>query len=158
MIIDNLVCVDLEPQEKSTQFSHKDKPRTKRDITIGSNRSVDEDPLSCRRETSCVGKCRKGRDPGLTTEEIKCFCDEYCTVFLDCCADYEQFCLLGKHSNSSKSLNHEFWKCRDRGGSTVPFAKGVRMISACPANWTHDKIATKCTRDIPKALKVTLHR
>ena len=44
MIIDNLVCVDLEPQEKSTQFSHKDKPRTKRDITIGSNRSVDEDP------------------------------------------------------------------------------------------------------------------
>ena len=150
MIIDNLVCVDLEPQEKSTQFSHKDKPRTKRDITIGSNRSVDEDPLSCRRETSCVGKCRKGRDPGLTTEEIKCFCDEYCTVFLDCCADYEQFCLLGKHSNSSKSLNHEFWKCHDRGGSTMPFAKGVRMISACPENWTYDEIATKCTRDIPE--------
>lgn len=50
---------------------------------------MDEDFLSCWCEIFCVGKCRKGRDLGLIIEEIKCFCDEYCIVFFDCCVDYE---------------------------------------------------------------------
>ena len=77
-----------------------------------------------------------------------CFCDEYCTVFRDCCADYEQYCIQGVHSSSLRSLNHDLWKCHDVVGFLVPFTDSLWMISACPANWTHDEIATKCTRNL----------
>lgn len=45
--------------------------------------------IICYGELFCMGKCRSERDFGLINEDIKCFCDEYCMVFCDCCVDYE---------------------------------------------------------------------
>ncbi|PFX22584.1 Neuropathy target esterase [Stylophora pistillata] len=141
--------VDFEPQNTSKQFSHQDKPRATREISFTSNKSLNQNRINCGHGITCVGKCRKGRDPGLSNEEVTCFCDEYCTVFRDCCADYEQYCLQGVHSSSLRSLNHDLWKCHDVVGFLVLFTDSLWMISACPANWTpHDEIATKCTRNL----------
>ena len=93
LIILYFVVVDFEPQNTSKQFSHQDKPRATRDISFRSNKSLNQNRINCGHGITCVGKCRKGRDPGLSNEEVTCFCDGYCTVFRDCCADYEQYCL-----------------------------------------------------------------
>ncbi|KAL9987689.1 hypothetical protein ACROYT_G002036 [Oculina patagonica] len=100
--------------------------------------------MTCHSNSSCMGKCSTERDPGPTNEGIYCFCDEHCMVFQDCCADYEQACLPIGHQNSSRSLDAEQWQCNNNAGS-VEGAKGVWMISACPAHWTPDGISTNCT-------------
>ena len=140
---------DFEPQQKSKKFPYRRRARYTRDTTFRSDESVNQDRLSCQDKTSCVGKCRTERDPGPSNENIKCFCDEHCMVFRDCCADYVQYCLPIMRQNSTRYLNPELWKCNNNGG-TVPFAKGVWMISTCPANWTHDEIAKNCTRTEPE--------
>ncbi|KAJ7389179.1 hypothetical protein OS493_032983 [Desmophyllum pertusum] len=88
------------------------------------------------------------RDLGPINEDIKCFCDIHCTVFQDCCTDYEQTCLPVAivHGNSSRSLDIELWACNH--GGNVQGAKGVWMIAACPAKWTQDEIAINCTGNV----------
>ncbi|KAL9987690.1 hypothetical protein ACROYT_G002037 [Oculina patagonica] len=102
------------------------------------------DNITCNSDSSCMGKCSTERDPGPISKDIYCFCDEHCMVFQDCCADYEQACLPIGHQNSSRSLDVEQWQCNDHIGS-VEGAKGVWMISTCPANWIQDGIAINCT-------------
>lgn len=103
--------------------------------------------MTCHSNSSCIGKCSTERDRGTINEEVKCFCDEHCMVFQDCCADYEQACLPAVHQNSSRPLNSALWQCNDHINS-VDGVKGVWMISACPTNWTRDGIATNCSENM----------
>ena len=128
---------DLE-SKRNFKLSHRH--RATRDLRFSNGELAN---ITCQGELSCLGKCRSERDPGPINEDIKCFCDEHCMVFRDCCADYEQVCLSVVNQRSSRSLNAELWQCNnDIDG--VRDAKGVWMISACPANWTQDDIAGKC--------------
>ena len=102
--------------------------------------------ISCAASTSCVGKCRTKIDPGSNNNELKCFCDDHCALFHDCCADYEQVCLSNIRHNSSRSLNVKLWKCISGGNTKTP--KSVWMISQCPSNWTRDEIGTKCSANV----------
>ena len=118
------------------------RPRAKRDLHFSNGELAN---ITCHGELSCMGKCRTERDPGSINEDIKCFCDEHCTMFRDCCADYEQVCLSVVNQHSSRSLNAELWQCNNDIDS-VRGANGVWMISACPENWTQDNdIAVNCT-------------
>ena len=129
---------DLE-SKINLKLSHRH--RATRDLRFSNGELAN---ITCHGELSCMGKCRSERDPGPINEDIKCFCDEHCTVFRDCCADYEQVCLSVVNQHSSRSFNAELWQCNN-DIDDVRDAKGVWMISACPANWTQDDIAGKCT-------------
>ena len=122
--------------------------RATRDVAF-SNGTGKPRNMTCQSSSSCMGKCSTKRHPGTINEEIKCFCDEHCKVFQDCCADYEQTCLPAVHQSSSRPLNAELWQCNDHIDS-VDGAKGVWMISVCPANWTRDGIAINCTENMPR--------
>ena len=127
--------------KKSVLYRH----RATRDMSISSSEFGN---MTCHNDSSCVGKCSTKRDPGPNDEGIRCFCDEHCMVFQDCCADYEHACLPNVHQNSSRFLNAELWQCNNNIGS-VEGVNGVWMISACPANWTRDGIAINCTGNAP---------
>lgn len=130
---------DLESKINFKTLPHPH--RATRDLRLSSGKLVN---ITCRDVSSCMGKCRSERDPGPLIEDTKCFCDEHCTVFHDCCADYEQACLSVVNRNSSRSLNAELWQCNNHVDG-VGGANGVWMISACPANWTQDDIAVNCS-------------
>lgn len=130
---------DLESKINLKKLSHRH--RATRDLSFSSGELTN---ITCRGNSSCMGKCRTERDPGPINEDITCFCDEHCMVFRDCCADYEQACLSIVNQNSSRSLNAELWQCNNHIDG-VHGANGVWMISACPANWTQDDIAVNCT-------------
>ena len=127
--------------------------RATRDLRFSSGELAN---ISCHGDSSCMGKCRTEREPGTVDEDIKCFCDEHCTVFRDCCADYEQACFATENQNQSRFLNAELWQCNNHI-DVVRSANGVWMISACPANWTRDDIAVNCTRGMQHMMSGNCH-
>ncbi|XP_078358076.1 uncharacterized protein LOC144642825 [Oculina patagonica] len=42
---------------------------------------------------SCLGRCSSDWDLGPMVSRMQCFCDSYCETFMDCCADYDKYCL-----------------------------------------------------------------
>ncbi|KAJ7389183.1 hypothetical protein OS493_032987 [Desmophyllum pertusum] len=140
-----ILAIDKTDSNSQMNLKFTFRHRITRDVSFSSS---ELDNITCHGDSSCMGKCRAERDPGPINEDIKCFCDIHCTVFQDCCADYEQTCLPVAivHGNSSRSLDIELWACNH--GGTVQGAKGVWMISACPANWTQDEIAINCTGNV----------
>ncbi|KAL9987749.1 hypothetical protein ACROYT_G002105 [Oculina patagonica] len=146
---ERIPSLDIDKADPDSKFNFKESVSYRHRATreIGDS-GTEFDNITCNSDSSCKDKCSTERDPGPTKEDIYCFCDEHCMVFQDCCADYEQACLSIGHQNSSRSLDAELWQCNNNAGS-VEGAKGVWMISACPANWTQDEIAINCTENTP---------
>ena len=50
--------------------------------------------FSCKEPSwvSCLGRCSREWDFGPTVARLQCFCDYYCEMFMDCCADYDKHC------------------------------------------------------------------
>ena len=50
-----------------------------------------ETKSSCAKDCAAAGSSCKGRC-GTFDQDSPCNCDDECTTFKDCCADYPQFC------------------------------------------------------------------
>ena len=89
-------------------------------------------------------------DPGRASEDEACFCDKYCEMFKDCCADYAKACINTSRLLNTFQVTECLWKCHHENSS----AKSVWMISSCPtANSTPDNIRKSCSNSVQTNLK-----
>ena len=73
---------------------HAQSTRTKRSARSRNSRLSGTSVFRCVGSSrySCRGRCSRNWDQGPIVARLQCFCDAFCESFLDCCADYDQFC------------------------------------------------------------------
>ncbi|XP_078361562.1 uncharacterized protein LOC144645919 [Oculina patagonica] len=132
-----------------TSFSeHHRKPRDTSSVTD----QHDHTNLTCPSYVSCLGarNCTTEIDPGLASKDERCYCEKYCEMFQDCCADYAQACINKSRQPSTSQVTKGLWQCHRESNST----NRVWMISLCPAtNSTPDDIRENCSNSVHTSLK-----
>ena len=95
--------------------------------------------LTCSGSLSCKNRCQTERHPGQTDNEtVHCYCDPFCSFFWDCCADYEDHCVLqdvwvGNTWNLVDFVEHSLYQA-------------IWMKSSCLSNFSVAAIRRECHR------------
>ena len=96
--------------------------------------------LTCSGSLSCKNRCQTERHPGQTDNEtVHCYCDPFCSSFWDCCADYEDHCVLQDVRVGNT------WSLVDFVEHSHMY-HAIWMRSSCPSNFSVAAIRRECHR------------
>ena len=97
--------------------------------------------LTCSRSMSCKDRCQTERNPGQTNDEsVHCYCDPLCSIFRDCCADYNDHCVL-----LNITLGFTVWNLPTSEDFVAHNTyQAIWTRSSCPHNFSVDTVRSKC--------------
>ena len=100
--------------------------------------------LTCSGSMSCKNRCQTERHPGQTDyDSVHCYCDPFCSFYRDCCADYEDHCVL-----LNVTLGFNVWNIVVPEDFVVhDMYHAIWMRSSCPRNFSVVAVRRECTRN-----------
>ncbi|KAL9971188.1 hypothetical protein ACROYT_G023681 [Oculina patagonica] len=92
------------------------------------------------RSYSCESRC--GMQERNSFRQQRCFCDELCEDFGDCCFDFNLLCQAHVYPQRSPSTSNE--TCLVPEGVIHPSYIGFAVWNTCPKNWTDRIVRQQC--------------
>ncbi|KAL9971187.1 hypothetical protein ACROYT_G023680 [Oculina patagonica] len=91
-------------------------------------------------EYSCESRC--GVQERNAFRQLKCYCDEFCEDFGDCCFDFNSLCQAHVYPQRSPSTSNE--TCLRLEGVIHPSYISYAVWNTCPKNWTDRIVRQQC--------------